>query len=631
MQVYDFSFFFIDVHCESETFNILKYVFFCHLLGTSAMSNHLKSKHPEEFKLINKKKTGESSKPITAPVHVVPSTSASSSSAEKQLTLSESFERKLLWNVNDAKAQKYHYLISEMIALDNEPFSIVEKVGFKRLLEQALPRYELPSRTYISQKIVPDIYNRIHDKIKTNISKAIAVSVTSDIWTCLHNSSSFLSFTAHWLSPEFQLQHGVLAMKPFSGSHTGENIAKELNAIAARWDIDRNKIHLLIHDSGANMVKGVRVAEYDSARCFIHSLQRVVIEAMKVQAEVLDVIATGRRLVTHFNHSSLAQEKLLAIQKELHLPQHQLVQDINTRWNSTYYMAERLLEQKRAISLYVAEHDTLTNLTIQQWGLMEQCINLLKPFEEITKITSSGLSCISEAIPHISALKKYLDKNETAQRTPDLARMRASLKAELESRFKSLGDNPNYLIATFLDPRFKSDYLGVLETEKARQKIMIEYIKNSCEESSSDGERSSPSSTPAKRMKEDETGSKVTREAHDTFWNCFDEVAKDNSSEGHDQEKQNPIANEIDFFLKTSRIDRNHDPYIWWSVNQNQYPQLSRFARIYLSAPGSSVYSERLFSEAGLVYEAKRSRLLPTNAENLVFIHHNLPLVNFEY
>lgn len=510
-----------------------------------------------------------------------------------------------------------------MIALDNEPFSIVEKVGFKRLLEQALPRYELPSRTYISQKIVPDIYNRIHDKIKTNISKAIAVSVTSDIWTCLHNSSSFLSFTAHWLSPEFQLQHGVLAMKPFSGSHTGENIAKELNAIAARWDIDRNKIHLLIHDSGANMVKGVRVAEYDSARCFIHSLQRVVIEAMKVQAEVLDVIATGRRLVTHFNHSSLAQEKLLAIQKELHLPQHQLVQDINTRWNSTYYMAERLLEQKRAISLYVAEHDTLTNLTIQQWGLMEQCINLLKPFEEITKITSSGLSCISEAIPHISALKKYLDKNETAQRTPDLARMRASLKAELESRFKSLGDNPNYLIATFLDPRFKSDYLGVLETEKARQKIMIEYT--------SDGERSSPSSTPAKRMKEDETGSKVTREAHDTFWNCFDEVAKDNSSEGHDQEKQNPIANEIDFFLKTSRIDRNHDPYIWWSVNQNQYPQLSRFARIYLSAPGSSVYSERLFSEAGLVYEAKRSRLLPTNAENLVFIHHNLPLVNFEY
>lgn len=403
------------------------------------MGNHLKSKHPEEFEfeLTNKNKNGAISKIVVAPGHAVPSTSACPT-VEKQLTLLESFQKKSLWSVNDAKAKKYHYLIAEMIAIDNEPLSIVEKVGFKRLLQQALPRYELPSRTYISQKIVPDIYNRIFDKIKINISKANAISVTSDIWTCVHNSSSFLSFTAHWLSPEFRLQHGVLAMKPFSGSHTGENIAKELNAIAARWEIEKNKIHLLIHDSGSNMVKGARVADYDSARCFIHSLQRVVTESLRVQAEVLDTIATGRRLVTHFNHSGLAQEKLLANQKELNLPQHQLVQDISTRWNSTFYMAERLLEQKRAISLYVAEHDTFTNLTVQQWSLMEQCINLLKPFEEITKITSSGLSCISEVIPHVSALKKYLDKNETAQRTPDLALMRASLKAELESRFKSL-------------------------------------------------------------------------------------------------------------------------------------------------------------------------------------------------
>lgn len=117
------------------------------------------------------------------------------------------------------------------------------------------------------------------------------------------------------------------------------------------------------------MVKGARVAEHDSGRCFIHSLQRVIHASMKVQAEVLDMISTGRRIVTHFNHSGVAQEKMLAIQKELNLPQHQLVQDITTRWNSTFYMTERLLEQKRAISLYVAEHDTLANLTIQQWGL----------------------------------------------------------------------------------------------------------------------------------------------------------------------------------------------------------------------------------------------------------------------
>lgn len=51
----------------------------------------------------------------------------------------------------------------------------------------------------------------------------------------------------------------------------------------------------------------------------------------------------------------------------------------------------------------------------------------------------------------------------------------------------------------------------------------------------------------------------------------------------------------------------------------------------YLSAPASSVYSERLFSEAGQIYENKRSRLTPAHGEALLFLHHNLPIVNFEY
>ncbi|XP_069963284.1 zinc finger BED domain-containing protein 4-like [Bactrocera oleae] len=412
------------------------------------------------------------------------------------------------------------------------------------------------------------MYDRIYEKIKRNISSAFAISVTSDIWTCLHNNASFLSFTAHWISPEFKLEHGVLAIKPFSGSHTGENIAMELNNIANRWDIEHTKIHLFIHDSGANIVKGVRLAKYDSARCFLHTLQRAINESLKIQTEVTATIAAGRRLVTHFNHSGLAQEKLLRIQKELSLPEHQLVQDVSTRWNSTFYMIERLLEQKRAISLYVADHDTLINLTAQQWNLMEQCINLLKPFEEITKITSFGLSCVSEVIPHVTALKKYLDKTGTEQRTPDLSHMRASLKAELETRFTSISQDSNYLIATYLDPRFKTNYLGVIEAAKARQEILLEYLKMSCEESSS----SSSCSTPAKKSRGEETEPTVSCKAHDIFWDCFDEVANENNTDQVQRKERNAITCELDFYLKSVRIDRTCDPYSGRQLMPNNTP-----------------------------------------------------------
>ncbi|KAF9409281.1 hypothetical protein HW555_011316 [Spodoptera exigua] len=360
--------------------------------GTSCMKNHLKAKHPDKFSEIY----GGSSSCVVPAISTSSTastcTTASQPSLQKQLTLAETVERKQYWGINDSKSQEFHYLIGEMIALDNEPLSIVDRVGFNRLMQKAVPRYKLPSRTYMTEKIIPDIYDRIIKKIMEKILNAAAVSITSDIWTCDHNNESFLSFTAHWISPDFKLEHGVLAMKPFSGSHTGENIANELNIIAARWNIPFNKIHIIVHDSGANMVKGVQVAEYDSARCFIHSLQR-------------------------------------------------------------------------------------------------QCIILLKPFEEITKITSSGLSCISEVIPHVAVLMRYIQKEETSRKVPNLLQFLTSLKTQLQQRFEHLDENLKYFLATLLDPRFKTNFFGVIQAEKARQSLLLEGLKLSCGEEDASSNR----------------------------------------------------------------------------------------------------------------------------------------------
>lgn len=137
-------------------------------------------------------------------------------------------------------------------------------------------------------------------------------------------------------------------------------------------------------------------------------------------------------------------------------------------------------------------------------------------------------------------------------------------------------------------------------------------MKKSCDEPSS-GSTDDDFAPPSKKRITNEND--TTIEIHESFWLCFDEVAAKNLPTAGTE--KSAISNELEFYLKSARLNRTADPYNWWSTNSKQYPKLIYFVKKYLSSPCSSVYSERLFSEAGIVNEEKRNRLLPTNAENL--------------
>lgn len=107
-------------------------------------------------------------------------------------------------------------------------------------------------------------------------------------------------------------------------------------------------------------------------------------------------------------------------------------------------MVELLLQQKRVISLYVANHDSLIKLTPQQWSLMKHSVKVLKPFEKNNKNNKL------RPLLHIQGDTERccITKNETTQRIPNLAHMRVSLTSHL-------------------DPRFKTKFLGAVDAENS--------------------------------------------------------------------------------------------------------------------------------------------------------------------
>ena len=103
---------------------------------------------------------------------------------------------------------------------------------------------------------------------------------------------------------------------------------------------------------------------------------------------VIDIVKIAHTIVGHFKHSSSATDRLRSLQTELNLAQRQLVQDVATRWISTFYLLQ--LEQCKAITLFCAENDSVTNLSSNQWSVVENVATVLQPFEEATREVSSA-------------------------------------------------------------------------------------------------------------------------------------------------------------------------------------------------------------------------------------------------
>lgn len=135
-----------------------------------------------------------------------------------------------------------------MIAVDCQPYSIVEDIGFVRLTKKVKPNYQLPSRKYFSEKIVPSIHASVYEKVKATVDEAENISFTTDIWTS-NNNVSFISLTAHCLNLHYEQKTIVLRVAPFPGSHTAAHITDVLQDALQEFKIPNYKIHLFIRDN----------------------------------------------------------------------------------------------------------------------------------------------------------------------------------------------------------------------------------------------------------------------------------------------------------------------------------------------------------------------------------------------
>lgn len=396
--------------------------------NTTNLRKHLKSVHTNEYdqliadeemlkqeeEKLQKKRQLDSFFQIQKAKKVC-TASKDSENKETQITLDQAFSRTQKWDINSDLSQAIHTAIGEMIAADCQPFSVVEDIGFSRLMQKVKPNYTLPSRRYFSEKIVPAIYTKVLKKVNIIINESENISFTTDIWTSSSNHS-FISLTAHCVNNKFERKVLVLRVAPFSGSHTAARIAEVIESVMVDFKIPSYKIHVIVRDNGANIVKGIVETGYSGLACFLHTLQLVIQDVLFEQRIINDIIANCKKIVGHFSHSALAYSKLETLQKQHELPEHKLVQDVATRWNSTYLMLERLNEQKKAITSYCVDTPNMPVFDANKWNLISKLTSILKIFHNATVRLSERSATAAEIIPQIKFLEMFIEKASSSNR-----------------------------------------------------------------------------------------------------------------------------------------------------------------------------------------------------------------------
>ncbi|RVE50842.1 hypothetical protein evm_004409 [Chilo suppressalis] len=324
----------------------------------------------------------------------------------------------------------------------------------------------------------------------------------------------------------------------------------------------------MVRDRGSNMVRAMQLSGFEDINSAIHQIQLCIRAAVESQDWLQQLIAKLKKVATHFSHSLVAKAELTKIQKErLNQSPLSVIQDCPTRWNSTFYMMERFSKLKDSLGLYLSVNP-IAMISPEDWMNIQKFVQLMQPFEEITRnLSSSQLESklLNVTINTITIRNRQSNSIQDDDRVPSPKRSRTQFAIEGIEVQPSTSKS--------------SSSLQILESMLS--------VNEDQEENSS---------------------------ATDDGENLFLEI------QSHLRE-----------YKKEKRLPLHEDPLMWWKVNANKYPHLLPIVRQYLSAPPSSVASEQLFSGAGLIYEEHRNRLKGLKAAKLLFIKYNLPLFNFEY
>ncbi|OQD93269.1 hypothetical protein PENVUL_c191G06382 [Penicillium vulpinum] len=448
-----------------------------------------------------------------------------------------------------------------------------------------------------------------------------------------------MAITGYFVDSNWVYQEVLLGFKPLYSSHTGLNLSGVLLETLVEHKI-QDRVFGVTTDNTTNnktMVEAIQQALSSDVTviripCLAHVIQLCLNQlldclkaiplnenaetkwtdqkssAAKVNAQhqtrrISYTLNKVRYLAVYIHASPQRQAAFLRLQEK----GSQLVpiQDVRTRWNSTFLMLRRAKRLRSFFQPFCEEYNCEEMLLdTQEWRQIDYLLQITRPFFDYT----TELSKTKEVTTHLvfkiyNALFDHFFEAEALLKRKRVPWKSDMLKALIAGRLKldeyySQTDNLKghiYAVGTMLAPNSRFQFFLSDNWEphwrdtyrKSFQELLIPYQERLTMNQGSTNTPTIASSSSRLNMmlKSDKISAK-------------------------------PAGDEMTQYLDSDLIDI--EPLQFWRENQSRFPAIALLARDILSIPATGAGVERLFNTARDVCHYRRGRLKSETIEELM-------------
>ena len=444
-----------------------------------------------------------------------------------------------------------------------------------------------------------------------------------------------------------------------------KKINDDLTKVFEGNNICPNNLTIVITDTtGSQTTLGqfLRDKGYEHGYCTDHNLHRNALHAFEdkhlVGAE--GVMKKARALVEYFTKSNQKldilkdRQKTMPMYEDLKRPLT-ILQDVRTRWWSTWRMIRRLRFLRPAIGSLIGSGEVdCNNLSDEQWKILEQIQNALSEASHAQRYLEGEKYVTASLVPRCihKIRSKYANILEDDDVPEPVRRLVKILLKDLDERWVPIDGkvqfkkeivrgamnryihiHPYFFYTAFLDPRMKGDLSVIMtrenyaELEAAILDEMVERALKNSDSLNHDDDNLLAEPTPD-----------IKRPRNNPDCTLFEDMTS--LFDGNFESKESKVRDECRLELSNYRhesmplFDKDGDfnnPLEWWKTNESKFKITAKLARKFLAIPATSAPSKRIWSISKNVLTTERVCLKEDVAAAYMYIQENIEIFRTYY